>query len=237
MLSFLRKLMRRRSKKSRDSQPEQDNEDNNAMENQKLTAITRGLQNAAAETNSMVAEQYIRILSQYFDHDPDGTLRAKMVKVQLDENHVAMVPLVSMAAPSGLALDRMRVELSIRLEGADIEGEKNLLSRLKNNLKRDTETSETSGDRANFSVSLSPRSERKSEGRPSDHVHIDLEFKSIETPESVLRVIETYTNMIQPIKSIESETPPSDAPISPAASQNQPQNGQPPAPPPIPAIE
>jgi len=30
-------------------------------------------------------------------------------------------------------------------------------------------------------------------------VDIDLEFKSIETPEAVMRVIDTYTNLLQPL--------------------------------------
>jgi hypothetical protein len=165
-----------------------------AMQHQKLTDITRGLQAAAAETNALVADQFIRILSEYFERHEDGTLEAKMVRVQLDDKHYSLVPLVSLVAPAGLALDRMRVQLSIRLEDAE-EERTGLLQRL--NL--DGKHEEEAVSRSQFKVSLSPRSKGKGKGRPSDHVNIDLQFKALETPESILRVIDTYTNMIAPI--------------------------------------
>jgi hypothetical protein len=164
------------------------------MQHQKLTNITRGLQAAAAETNALVADQYIRILSEYFDHHEDGTLEAKMVRVQLDDKFYSNVPLVSLVAPSGLGLDKMRVQLSIKLEEAR-EERVNLLSRLRGS--KSGEQDEVS--RSDFQVSFSPRTSGEGKERPSDHVHIDLEFKSLPTPESISRVIETYTNMIAPI--------------------------------------
>lgn len=171
------------------------------MENQKLTAITRGLQHAAAETNAMVAEQYIRVLAQYFDKDEDGTLHARMVRVQITDDQHTYVPLVSLATPTGLALDRMRVQLSIRLEGADSSSEPAMLRHLKNVLKTSPdETQPDEAGRTDFRVSLSPR-DKDSKRRPSDHVHIDLEFRAIQTPEAVMRVIDTYTNLMQPMRS------------------------------------
>lgn len=171
------------------------------MENQKLTYITRGLQHAAAETNSMVADQYIRILSQYFDHLEDGTLQAKMVRVQLDDTHHAQVPLVALVAPTGLALDRMRVELSIRMEGADDQPQ-SVLNRLRHVVR---DQGDEDAARSDFTVSLSPRSKSREGSRQSDHVHIDLEFKAIETPEAVMRVIDAYANMFTPIRTPEPE--------------------------------
>lgn len=168
------------------------------MERQQLVHITRGLQNAAAETNSLVSQQYIRVMSEYFEKLPDGGLKAKMVRVELDDDHYVMVPLVSLSAPTGLGLDRMRVELSIKLEQAE-EEHTQLFSWLR---KQPTEGEGEGGDskiRSQFSVSLSPRG-GKDGARPSDHVNIELEFRAIETPESIQRVIETYTNLMQPLK-------------------------------------
>lgn len=167
------------------------------MQHQKLTDITRGLQAAAAETNALVADQFIRILSEYFDRHEDGTLEARMVRVQLDDNYYSLVPLVSLVSPSGLALERMRVQLSIRLEEAR-EERVNLLKRLKN-AADSNEDEDGDVTRSDFKVSLSPRDRKQGKRRPSDHVHIDLEFRSLETPESIMRVIETYTNMVAPI--------------------------------------
>lgn len=167
----------------------------NTMKNQNLEDITRGLQHAAATTNSLVAEQYIRILSQFFDTTEDGTLKAKMVRVQISEDYFAMVPLVSMVSPSGLALDKMKVDMSIKIEGAD-EKRASILDLRHGHPQEDAGGDDT---RSTFAVSMSPRS-KDGHKRPSDHVDISLEFVSQETPESVMRVIETYTNLIQPIQ-------------------------------------
>lgn len=185
------------------------------MQNQKLTSITRGLQHAAAETNSLVADQYIRILSQYFDHDDNGGLQAKMVHVQLDDQHYARVPLVAMVAPSGLALDRMRVELSIRLEGAEDE-HVSVLRRLRRVVR---ETAEDQAARADFTVSLSPRPARDGGIRPSDHVNVELEFRAIQTPEAIMRVIDTYTNMITPRRGTAPRPPEGEDPLRPTMTE------------------
>lgn len=173
------------------------------MEHQQLVSITRGLQNAAAETNSLVAQQYIRVLSEFFERLPDGSLKAKMVRVELDENYYSMVPLVSLAAPTGLALERMRVQLSIRLESAKEER-----TRLLSLLRAQSEEPAADGEsRAQFTVSLSPRGADGGRRRPSDHVHVDLEFRTLQTPESIQRVIDTYTNMMQPLRRKPSDDP------------------------------
>jgi hypothetical protein len=195
------------------------------MKNQSLSDITRGLQHAAATTNSMVAEQYIRILSQFFDTLEDGTLRAKMVRVQVSDDYYALVPLVSMVSPSGLALDKMKVDLSIRIENAD-EKPASILDMRHGHPKEDEDSEDT---RSAFAVSMSPRSKDGGK-RPSDHVDISLEFVSKETPEAVMRVIETYTNLIQPIQM------PSDGKLPPmnivnlktgqSSAQSDPSSGQ-----------
>lgn len=179
----------------------------NKMINQDLSDITRGLQHAAATTNSMVAEQYIRILAQFFETMEDGTLKAKMARVQINDEFYALVPLVSMVSPSGLSLDKMKVELSIKIEKAE-EKRASILDMI-HDQRYGAEASEST--RSAFGVSMSPRS-RSSDGkrRPSDHMDIVLEFVARETPESVMRVIETYTNLIQPIKIPEGGLPPMD---------------------------
>lgn len=200
MISRIRRYFRRFRRK------------NETMEHQHLISITRGLQNAAAETNSLVAQQYIRVLSEFFERMPDGSLKAKMVRVELDENYYSMVPLVSLAAPSGLALERMRVQLSIKLESAQ-EERTQLLSLLR---AQNDETSDGGERRAQFTVSLSPRGSGGDRRRPSDHVHVDLEFRTLQTPESIQRVIDTYTNMMQPIRRKPDDAPaPADTPPMP----------------------
>ncbi|CCK02840.1 FIG00553412: hypothetical protein [Cronobacter sakazakii 701] len=48
-----------------------------------------------------------------------------------------------------------------------------------------------------FHVSMSPQSRDKN-GRDSDHVDIEMQFTVLEPPESVMRLIEEYTNQVLP---------------------------------------
>ncbi len=87
-----------------------------------LRDITRGLQEAAAATNSLIAQQYINLFDQFFDLDDQALgapMRAKMVEVAMDDFHIMRVPLFALVSPKGLALERMQVDLSVRVKGTD----------------------------------------------------------------------------------------------------------------------
>lgn len=155
------------------------------MDRQQLTDITRGLQHAAQTTLSLVAEQFILLMRQFFDPMEDGTLKAKMVRVQLSEETYVMVPLITLASPKGLSLDTMHVSLSVRLEQATT---------------KPATSSDNATDvikRTSFSVSMAPRG-TDSDRRNSDVVDIEMEFKARESPEAIMRVIDLYTNSISP---------------------------------------
>ena len=86
------------------------------------SSSTRGLQQAAAATQHLVAQQYIKLFDQFFDYDIDdlGTpMKAKMVDVALDEQHTLRVPLVTLVAPRGLALEAMKVDPSVRMHATE----------------------------------------------------------------------------------------------------------------------
>lgn len=154
------------------------------MEAQKLTDITRGLHHAATTTNALIAQQYVYMIDQFFDSLPDGTLQAKMAKVALDENHYMMVPLISLASPRGLSLDKMKVSLSVKIEEAET-----LVG---------TTNDDSKATRSSFSVSIGPRADKKGI-RSSEVVDMDLEFAACDPPEAIMRVIEEYANFIRPI--------------------------------------
>jgi hypothetical protein len=48
-----------------------------------------------------------------------------------------------------------------------------------------------------FHVSLSPSSDNKG-GRDSRHVDVEMQFTALEPPESVMRLIDEYTNKVIP---------------------------------------
>jgi hypothetical protein len=154
------------------------------MSEQKLTDITRGMQHAASTTIALVADQYIRLLEQFFDPTEDGTLKAKMVRVAIDDKRYVLIPLVSLLTPRGLTLDQMRVQLSVRLRDMDV-------------LKATTQE-ESEVTRASFNVDLAPRSEKGE--RKGDVVDIEMVFHAVDPPESVMRVIDMYANLIEPLK-------------------------------------
>jgi hypothetical protein len=163
-------------------------EDDVANRQQALTDITRGMYHAASTTSAMVAQQYIRMIDQFFDKEDDGSLSAKMVKINLGDNHVIMIPLVTLVAPKGLTLDEMKVHMSVQI------------SETKAKLATDL-ADDSSATRTSFNVVLSPKTNIL--GRKSDVTDIEMIFKAGEPPEGVMRIIEEYSNMIKPIKTDE----------------------------------
>lgn len=154
------------------------------MNAQMLTDITRGIHHAVNTTGSMIAQQYIMMFQQFFDSDEDGTITAKMVKVQFDDKHDMLVPLIALVQPQGISLEKMRFELSIQISESE--------------LKRAThEVDNFNAGRTSFKVLLSPKS-GDSERRHTDIVDVVMEFSRSEPPEGIARLIEHYTNMIRP---------------------------------------
>jgi len=173
-----------------------------------LSHITRGLHQAAAATHNLVAQQYIKLFDQFFDYDPDdlGTpMKAKMVEVGLDEHHSMNIPLIALVAPRGLGLESMKVDLSVKMHGTELEKASHAL-----------ENGELQSER--FFVTFGSE-KRQGQERDPDEITISMEFKACEPPEAVHRLIEEYTNLISPIRMatptpavIESEpTPPQPA--------------------------
>lgn len=156
-----------------------------AAASQRLSDITRGLQHAAQTTLSMVAEQFIQTMQQFFDPLDDGTLKAKTVRVQVDENSYVLVPLVTLVSPRSLLLDRMRVNLSVRLESADVAPATSDWDNAPNLT------------RTSFRVATAPRG-GSGEGRAGDTLDVELEFKAADAPESMMRVIDMFTNTVSP---------------------------------------
>lgn len=114
------------------------------MNAQMLTDITRGMHHAVNTTGTMISQQYVMLLQQFFGTQEDGSIAAKMVKVQMDEKHDILVPLIALVQPQGIALEKMRFEFSIKITESE--------------LKRAThEVDGLNAGRTAFKVFLSPR--------------------------------------------------------------------------------
>ncbi|RAU33254.1 DUF2589 domain-containing protein [Enterobacter sp. RIT418] len=153
-----------------------------------LEDITRGMQYAATAANELIAQQYMKALDPFFEPAEDGSLIPRTVQLALDENHYFDLPLVALSTPRGLMLEKMKVNLTIRTEGMQAP-------------------SRQSGENefGRFHVSLSPSSESKG-GRDSRHVDVEMQFTALEPPESVMRLIDEYTNKVIPRPKVQ-ETP------------------------------
>ncbi|NJO99428.1 MULTISPECIES: DUF2589 domain-containing protein [Pseudomonas] len=154
-----------------------------------LRDITRGLHEAASSANSLIAQQYIKLFDQFFDYDPDdlGTpMRAKMVEVALDAQHYMQVPLITLVAPRGLALETMNVDLSVKVTGTEAEAVTHAL-----------ENGELNSER--FYVTLGGLRRDPAQRNP-DEVQISLTFKACDPPEAVQRLLEEYTQLITPLR-------------------------------------
>ncbi|QYH15410.1 DUF2589 domain-containing protein [Enterobacter sp. DNB-S2] len=153
-----------------------------------LEDITRGMQYAATAANELIAQQYMKALDPFFEPAEDGSLIPRTVQLALDEKHYFDLPLVALSTPRGLMLEKMKVNLTIRTEGMQAP-------------------SRQSGENefGRFHVSLSPSSDNKG-GRDSRHVDVEMQFTALEPPESVMRLIDEYTNKVIPRPKAE-ETP------------------------------
>lgn len=162
-----------------------------------LCEITRGLQEAASATTSLIAQQYIRLFDQFFDYDPQalGTpMKAKMVEVAVDDQHKLKIPLIALVAPRGLALERMQVDLSVKVQNT-----------------RPARESCPDASHQRFFVKVGQQTRRQGEARDPDEVQIRMQFQACEPPEALNRLIEEYTHLISPARR---PTPPDEPPPS-----------------------
>ncbi|WP_232446059.1 DUF2589 domain-containing protein [Burkholderia ubonensis] len=153
-----------------------------------LDEIARGMQHAAAAANQLLAHQYTAVLDQFFDRRDDGLLAPREVQVALDAEHTMPVPLVALATPRGLALERMVVHLTVRGDFTEAHP-----------------AGAFAGDdqRGRFYVTLAPRSANKdAQGnagrRDTEHIDIEMQFAALAPPEAIMRVIDEYTHRLVP---------------------------------------
>lgn len=151
-----------------------------------LTDITRGMQHAASTTTAMLAEQFLHLINQFFDKGKDGTLIAKMVRIQTSPGQEMLVPLISLVQPSAIVLKKLRLRMSVKIEDAELKmAQKDLMGN-------------SEATRLSFKVSMAPQTGFL--GRRSDITDIEMVFEGTDAPEGIMRLIEEHTNAITPRK-------------------------------------
>ena len=169
-----------------------------------LTDITRGIHHAVNTTGTMISQQYVMMLQQFFDTQDDGSIAAKMIKVQVDEKHDMLVPLIALVQPQGIALDKMRFDMSIQITESELK-------------KATHEVDGLNAARAAFKVNLSPKTSNGTRRR-TDIVDVKMQFTRCEAPEGMHRLIEQYAAMVQPYKPAEDDEDIPQDPSSPTPS-------------------
>lgn len=157
--------------------PPAGNQGNHAMG---LDALVQGLQHAAFSANQFMTHQYIAMLSQLFTQNPDGSYTADYAQLQLDDAHRIHVPLVALAPPRNLSVEKMAMRLTVR--GNATEAVNNLVGQ---------------GERGHFNVTMAPHSE--SEGRDSRDIDIEIHFIAQEPPEAVMRLLDEFIHRMTPV--------------------------------------
>lgn len=147
-----------------------------------LADIAQGMQHAATAANQFIAHQYQQTLDPFFERNANGTLIPKTVAIQLDAQHHIELPLVALSTPRGLMLEKMKVQMTVRADAVS---------------KEEITPSLNDYNISNFHVSMSPSGKNK-KGRNSQHVDIEMQFTALPPPESILRLIDEYTNLILP---------------------------------------
>jgi hypothetical protein len=166
---------------------EQNNEANTA--GVKLTDITRGLYHAAASTYSMAANQYISLLSQYFDETLEGTYVPKSVVVQLPDETTVNLPLISMVSPKGLMLDKVDFSFAVTADPSSLAEATTDLDGL--NLTR----SSFKVEMAVHNSDASQEGARKRDGV----VDISMKFTAVEPPEGLMRLLDKFASIVTPV--------------------------------------
>lgn len=157
--------------------PPAGNKGNHAMG---LDALVQGLQHAAFSANQYMTHQYIAVLSQLFQQTADGSYRPDYAELQLDDDHRLNVPLVTLAPPRNLAMEKMKMRLTVRGDATD-----------------SVSTLTGQGERGQFHVTMAPQSH---EGQTdSQNIDIEIDFIAQEPPEAVLRLLDEFIHRMTPV--------------------------------------
>ncbi len=155
----------------------------------KLTDITRGLYHAASSTYSMVANQYINLLDQYFDKTLEGAYVAKSVEVQLPDESKVNLPLISLVSPKGLMLEKVNFDFAVIADPSSI-------------VEATTDLDGIDLTRSSIKVEMAaktPKEGAEGDSRKQGVMDVSMEFKVIEPPEGLMRLLDKFAATVTPL--------------------------------------
>lgn len=144
---------------------------------QTLTDIAKGIQYTVNAAQDVVEKFYIGLLDRYFDEDNNPVNMA----VNISDETTIDVPLITLVTPTGLELEELEVEMSLRVDGV--------------NTKKETTRAGDEVQRASFDISFSG-SNRKVKN--PNTIDMKMKFKKGDAPEGIQRIIESFANNVIP---------------------------------------
>ncbi len=145
---------------------------------QTLTDIAKGVQYSVNAAQDVVEKFYIGLLDRYFDEENNPITMAMNISpgVTID------VPLITLVTPTGLELEELDVEMSLRVDGVETKQE---LTRAGDEVKR-----------ASLDISFSNGTNKP--GKDPNMIDLKMKFKKGDAPEGIQRIIENFTTNVIP---------------------------------------
>lgn len=151
---------------------------NKEQTGQTLTDIAKGIQYTVNAAQDVVEKFYIGLLDRYFDKDNNPINMA----VNITEDTAVDVPLITLVTPSGLELDELEVDMSLRVDGV--------------RTKKEITKAGDEVERASFDISFSGG--QKSTIKNPNFIEMKMKFKKADAPEGIQRIIESFANNVIP---------------------------------------
>lgn len=153
-----------------------------SKEKQTLSDIARGIQHAVNTSQEMLEQHYLRMLGRYFDKGNN----AKMVRIKVPPDSVMEVPLIALMSPTGMLLEELVLDLSLRIDETDI----------KKTRKPDGKIVE----RTSFVISVGGGKKVDGKSKDTNEIDIRMVFKIGDPPEGIARIVDEFTKKIVPKK-------------------------------------
>ena len=145
---------------------------------QTLTDIAKGIQYTVNAAQDVVEKFYIGLLDRYFDDDNNPINMA----VNLSDETTVDVPLITLVTPTGLELDELEVDMSLRVDGVST--------------KKEITKAGDEVERASFDISFSGGG--KANAKNPNFIEMKMKFKKADAPEGIQRIIESFSNNVIP---------------------------------------
>jgi len=171
---------------------EQFQDENFGYNVQTLSDIARGMQYCVNSASEILEKHYLDMFSRYFDSEGNPLIQT----FNMQNGYKMDVPIFLMMGYNSLNLEEMNVKLLIRLK--EMTQKKHIFKEDEINAVQTSGSNDLTTSRTSFQVSLA--SENEAGSPSSQNVTIEMKFKAGDPPESVSRVIETFTNSIIPGK-------------------------------------